>query len=111
MRLRPDVIFAYDGDVAPYAKKATGSIPIVAMVSKDPVLSGLVASIGRPGANVTGITLIYDHLAGKVTSGPCQRLERIAEAAPTYQPGLQCENPRLLALANAAGQNAKARPH
>src|SRR5262249_31336768 len=62
VQLKPDVIFAYGGDVAPYAKKATGSIPIVAMVSNDPVQSGLVTSIGRPGANVTGITLIYDDL-------------------------------------------------
>jgi putative ABC transport system substrate-binding protein len=75
VRLKPDVIFAYGGDVAPHAKKATGSIPIVAMVSNDPVQSGLVASIGRPGANVTGITLIYDDLAGKV-------LELLKEAVP-----------------------------
>lgn len=75
VQLRPDVIFAYGGDVAPYAKKATGSIPIVAMVSNDPVQSGLVANIGRPGANVTGITLIYDDLAGKV-------LELLKEAVP-----------------------------
>jgi len=75
VQLKPDVIFAYGGDVAPYAKKATGSIPIVAMVSNDPVQSGLVASIGRPGANVTGITLIYDDLAGKV-------LELLKEAVP-----------------------------
>jgi putative ABC transport system substrate-binding protein len=75
VQLKPDVIFAYGGDVAPYAKKATGSIPIVAMVSNDPVQSGLVASIARPGANVTGITLIYDDLAGKV-------LELLKEAVP-----------------------------
>jgi putative tryptophan/tyrosine transport system substrate-binding protein len=75
VQLKPDLIFAYGGDVAPYAKKATGSIPIVAMVSNDPVQSGLVASIGRPGANVTGITLIYDDLAGKV-------LELLKEAVP-----------------------------
>src|SRR5215470_4774713 len=50
--LRPDVIFAYGGDVAPHAKKATSSIPIVVMVSNDPVQSGLVASLGRPGANI-----------------------------------------------------------
>src|SRR6476619_8469196 len=73
--LKPDVIFAYGGDVAPHAKKATSSIPIVAMVSNDPVQSGLVESIARPGANVTGLTLIYDDLAGKV-------LELLREAAP-----------------------------
>src|SRR4051794_8307835 len=44
VQLNPDVIFAYGGDVAPHAKKATGSIPIIALVSNDPVQSGLVAS-------------------------------------------------------------------
>jgi putative ABC transport system substrate-binding protein len=76
VRLRPDVIFAYGGDVAPHAKKATDSIPIVVMVSNDPVQSGLVASLSRPGANVTGLTLIYDELAGKV-------LELLKEAVPS----------------------------
>jgi len=75
VKLKPDVIFAFGGDVAPHAKKATGSIPIVAMVSDDPVQSGLVGSLGRPGANVTGITLVYDELAGKV-------LELLREAVP-----------------------------
>src|SRR6476619_1276341 len=75
VRLKPDVIFAYGGDVAPHAKKATSTIPIVAIVSNDPVQSGLVESIGRPGANVTGLTFIYDDLAGKV-------LELLREAAP-----------------------------
>ena len=76
VRLRPDVIFAYGGDVAPHAKKATNSIPIVVIVSNDPVQSGLVASLARPGANVTGLTLIYDELAGKV-------LEFLKEAVPS----------------------------
>ena len=73
--LKPDVIFAYGGDVALHMKKATGSIPIVAMASNDPVQSGLVASLARPGANATGITLVYDALAGKV-------LELLKEAVP-----------------------------
>ena len=75
VKLKPDVIFAYGGDVAPHAKKATTSIPVVAMVSNDPVQAGLVASLARPGGNVTGVTLIYDELAGKV-------LELLKEAAP-----------------------------
>ena len=56
------------------------------MVSNDPVQSGLVASIGRPGANVTGITLIYDDLAGNV-------LGLLKEAVP--------ELARLAVLSNA----------
>ena len=66
VNLKPDVIVAYGGDVAPHAKKATATIPIIVMVSNDPVQSGLVASLSHPGGNVTGLTLIYDELAGKV---------------------------------------------
>ena len=73
--LKPDLIFAYGGDVAPHVKRATSSIPIVALVSNDPVQSGLVASVSRPGGNVTGVTMIYDELAGKV-------LELLKEAVP-----------------------------
>ena len=57
VRLKPDVIFALGGDVAPFAQRATGTIPIVAWVSNDPVQSGLVSSVGRPGANITGLLL------------------------------------------------------
>jgi putative ABC transport system substrate-binding protein len=76
VQLNPDVIFALGGDVAPYAKAATTTIPVVAWVSNDPVKSGLVATMGRPGGNVTGITLIYDELAGKT-------LGFLKEAAPS----------------------------
>src|SRR5258707_5156941 len=86
VQLKPDVIFAYGGDVAPHAKRATNSIPIVALVSNDPVQSGLVASVGRPGANVTGITLIYDELAGKM-------LELLKEAGPEISRGAVLWNP------------------
>ena len=49
VRLSPDVIFAFGGDVAPFIKKATAKIPTVVVVSNDPVESGPVASLGRPG--------------------------------------------------------------
>jgi putative ABC transport system substrate-binding protein len=65
VRLNPDVIFSFGGDIAPTIKKATATIPIVVVVSDDPVQSGLVASLGRPGGNITGLTYVYDQLAGK----------------------------------------------
>ena len=65
VQLKPDVIFAFGGDVVPFAIKATTSIPIVAWMSNDPVESGMVTSLGRPRGNVTGVTLVYDELAGK----------------------------------------------
>ena len=86
VQLKPDVLFAYGGDVAPHAKKVTASIPIVALVSNDPVQSRLVASVGRPGANVTGITLIYDELAGKVLELLKESVPEISRVAVLWNP-------------------------
>jgi putative ABC transport system substrate-binding protein len=59
------VIYSFGGDIASAIKKATSTIPIVVLVSNDPVESGLVASLGRPGGNITGLTQVHDSLAGK----------------------------------------------
>jgi putative ABC transport system substrate-binding protein len=75
VRLGPDVIFSFGGEQAPIVKRATASIPIVVVVSNDPVASGLVASIARPGGNVTGVTYVHDALAGK-------SIELLKHAAP-----------------------------
>jgi putative tryptophan/tyrosine transport system substrate-binding protein len=75
VRLRPDVIVAIGGDVAEFAKKATQTVPLVFISSADPEQLGLVASLGRPGGNATGVTLLQDELASK-------RLELLKEAAP-----------------------------
>jgi putative ABC transport system substrate-binding protein len=65
VRLNPDVIYSFGGDLARFIKKATATIPIVVLVSNDPVESGIVASLGRPGGNITGLTQVHDALAGK----------------------------------------------
>jgi putative ABC transport system substrate-binding protein len=75
VRLSPGVIFSFGGEQAPIVKRATASIPIVVVVSDDPVASGLVASLGRPEGNVTGITYVHDTLAGK-------SIELLKQAAP-----------------------------
>ena len=63
--LRLDVIFALGGDVAPSIRASTSTIPIVMAVSNDPVQSGLVASLARPGGNLTGVTFVSSDLAAK----------------------------------------------
>ena len=76
VRSKPDLIIAAGGDVAPFAKRATGTIPIVMITSADPVQGGLVASLAHPGGNVTGVTFVSSDLAGK-------RLQLLKEAAPS----------------------------
>ena len=75
VRTRPDVIFALGGDVAPFVRTATSTIPIVVAVSLDPVQSGLVANLARPGGNLTGVTFVSSDLAAK-------RLQLLKEIAP-----------------------------
>ena len=65
VRLHPEVIYSFGGDIGTAIKKATSTIPTVVLVSNDPVESGLVASLGRPGGNITGLTQVHDTLAGK----------------------------------------------
>src|ERR1700674_4050071 len=89
VQLKPDVIMAMGGDVAPFAKKATTNIPIVFAASTDPVQSGLVVSLGRPVENATGVTFLQDELASK-------RLELLKEAVPHVSRVAFLWNPDLL---------------
>ena len=65
VRLKVDVIVATSGVAALAAKKATQTIPIVMTGSGDAVRQGIVASLARPGGNVTGLTLISPELSKK----------------------------------------------
>jgi len=58
VRLKPDVLFPLGGDVAPFVSKATQTIPIVFVMSADPLQLGLVASVARPGGNATGFSFL-----------------------------------------------------
>jgi len=63
--LKVDLIVAGNATVTRAAKKATSTIPIVMANAGDPVGTGLVASLARPGGNVTGLTNISPELLGK----------------------------------------------
>jgi putative ABC transport system substrate-binding protein len=76
VRLRVDVIVTTGGAVIAL-KKATSVIPIVFAMASDPVGGGLVASLARPGGNVTGLSLQETDLAGK-------RLGLLREVLPDF---------------------------
>src|SRR5437762_8637728 len=90
VQLNVDVIVT-TGPAAPQAKKATSVIPIVLALSGDPVGAGLVASLARPGGNITGLSMLSADLAGK-------RLELLREVVP----GLS----RLAIMVNVGFPNA-----
>ena len=76
VQLRPDAIVAVSGQAIQAVRDVTATIPIVMVISTDPVARGLVTSFSRPGGNVTGVSTVAENsLAGK-------RLELLKEAAP-----------------------------
>jgi putative tryptophan/tyrosine transport system substrate-binding protein len=75
VNLNVNVIVAPGTPSAQAAKQATSTIPIVA-ISGDPVAFGLVASLARPGGNLTGLTFFYAEICAK-------RVELIKEAVPS----------------------------
>ena len=71
-----DVLVAGSGGAAQAAKRTTTTIPIVILVGVDPVEQGLVASLARPGGNITGLSVMTIQLTQK-------RLELLKEAVPS----------------------------
>jgi putative tryptophan/tyrosine transport system substrate-binding protein len=76
VQLEVDVILTAGDAAVRAAKQATSTIPIVILVSGDPVGSGLVASLSQPGGNITGVTALSPRLSAK-------RLELLKQAVPT----------------------------
>jgi putative tryptophan/tyrosine transport system substrate-binding protein len=76
VRLKVDVLLASSPPAALAAKQATTTIPIVMLGVADPVKNGLVASLARPGGNITGLASLPHELIGK-------RLELLKAVLPT----------------------------
>jgi putative ABC transport system substrate-binding protein len=97
-----DVIVTVDTPPTQAAKRATTTIPIVIAVSADPVGAGLVQSLGRPGGNVTGMSLLApetDQKTLELLKELLPRTKRVAMIVDPQNPGMML---RLAAIKAAA---------
>jgi putative ABC transport system substrate-binding protein len=85
--LKVDVILAAGEPHALAAKQATRTLPIVFVFAPDPVTSGLVTSLARPGGNVTGLSALTPELVGKRLELLTQVVPGVSRVAVLWQPG------------------------
>jgi putative ABC transport system substrate-binding protein len=86
VQLRLDAILTDSSPATQAAKNATQTVPIVMAVSNDPVASGFVASLRRPGGNITGLSIVTTELAGR-------RVQLLTEIVPGLARAAVLSNP------------------
>jgi ABC-type uncharacterized transport system substrate-binding protein len=89
--LKVDVIVAPSTPHALAAKQATKTIPIVFASAPDPVTSGLLTSLARPGDNVTGLSNLTPELVGKCLELLTRAVPAVSRVAVLWQPGARGE--------------------
>jgi putative ABC transport system substrate-binding protein len=88
--LKVDVIVTAGGGATRSAKEATSTIPIVMAQDEDPVGNGFVASLARPGGNITGLSQLSPELRGKrleILKEVVPRLSRVTVMGTSTSPG------------------------
>jgi len=95
VRLKVDVIVAVGGAATKAAQQATTTIPIVMSLVNDPLGSGLVPSLARPGGNVTGISLMSPELVGKQLGVLKEMVPKVSRVALLRNPANPASGPQL----------------
>jgi putative tryptophan/tyrosine transport system substrate-binding protein len=95
VRLKVDVIVAVGGAASKAAQQATRTIPIVMSLVNDPLGSGLVPSLARPGGNVTGISLMAPDLVGKQLEVLREMVPKVSRIALLRNPANPASAPQL----------------
>jgi putative tryptophan/tyrosine transport system substrate-binding protein len=106
VRLNVDVIVTGGSTATRAAKEATSTIPIVMTNDNDPVASGFVASLARPGGNITGLSTLRPEISGKrleLLKETVPGLSRVAVFGASDNPG----NPQALSEAELAASALK----
>jgi putative ABC transport system substrate-binding protein len=86
VELKPDCIVGHSTPVVTALMHATRTIPIVFVSVSDPIGSGFVASMARPGGNITGFTILNASIAGKYVSMLKEMVPQLARVALMYNP-------------------------
>src|SRR5882724_5901625 len=92
--LKPDLIVVLGGDLVPFVKGATSTIPVVMLTSQDPVEAGVVASFARPGGNLTGVAFVSSETA----ASDCSSSKRQCR----HSPASQCSGTPIIPTASIA---------
>ena len=106
VRLKVDVIVAGDNPAIAAAQRATTTIPIVMLVPMDPVGSGFVASLARPGGNITGLATQFKELQGKrlqLLKETVPNISRVAVLWDPTEPGRRAQVTEAEAVARTLG--------
>jgi len=95
LRLKVDVLVGVGDAALQAAKEATRTIPIVIAVVNDPVATGLVASLARPGGNITGLSIMAPELVGKQLELLKEVLPKVSRVALLWNPTNASNTPAL----------------
>lgn len=98
-RQKPDIIVAFSTTAARPTMRATATIPIVAVGMADPVADGLIASLARPGGNVTGTSFLGPELAAKSLQLLREAIPGLSRVAVLWHPSAYSER-TMAALLN-----------
>jgi ABC-type uncharacterized transport system substrate-binding protein len=93
--LKLDIIVTHGGEATRAVQQATTTIPIVIAAADDPLASGLVASLARPGGNITGLSILTPDLTGKRLELLKAILPRLIRVAVLWNPGNPIAEPEL----------------
>jgi len=86
VELKPDCILGQSTPVIAALMQSTRTIPIVFVAVSDPIGSGFVASMARPGGNITGFTVLHASIAGKYIEMLKEMVPQLAHVAIMYKP-------------------------
>src|SRR5215475_4690249 len=106
VRLKVDVIVAYDNPAIAATQKATSTIPIVMVLAMDPVRTGFVGSLAQPGGNITGLTFQGTDIQGKalqLLKDAVPTVSRVAVLWDTTEPGRSVQATEAEEAARALG--------